>query len=59
MSTRRAIYMETPVGSFMRFVVGFSVFIFVSFGVTFAVNLYTTTQEKDQQTAAAFEAMVQ
>ncbi|MBI5457022.1 hypothetical protein HY969_04775 [Candidatus Kaiserbacteria bacterium] len=50
--------MESPVGSFMRFVVGFSVFISVSFGVTYAVNTYTAMQEKEKQTAAAFEAML-
>lgn len=50
--------MET-LGSFMRFVVGFSVFISVSFGVTYAVNTYSIAQENEQQSAAAFEAMVQ
>ncbi len=50
--------MESPVGSFLRFVIGFSVFISVSFGVTYAVSTYTVMQEKEQQTAAAFEAMI-
>lgn len=51
--------MESPVGSFLRFVVGFSVFISVSFGVTYAVSTYTAMQEQEKQTAAAFEAMVE
>ncbi len=50
--------METSVGSFLRFVVGFSVFISVSFGVTYAVNTYSIAQEKEQQAAAAFGAMI-
>lgn len=50
--------METPVGSFLRFVVGFSVFISVSFGVTYAVNTYSIAQENEQQSAAALKAMV-
>jgi len=50
--------MESPFESFLRFVVGFSVFISVSFGVTYAVNTYSKMQEIEKQTAAAFQAMV-
>jgi hypothetical protein len=51
--------MDSPLQSFLRFVVGFSVFISVSFGVTYAVNTYTVMQEKEKQTAVAFAAMIQ
>lgn len=50
--------MQTPFESFLRFVVGFSVFISVSFGVTYAVSTYSQMQEIEEQTAAAFKAMV-
>lgn len=51
--------MESPVSSFLRFVVGFAVFISISFGITYAVNTISIAQEKEQQTAAAFQAMVE
>lgn len=44
--------------SFFRFVIGFLTFICVSFGVTFAVNVYSNSQQTQQQTASAFEAML-
>ena len=47
-----------PFESFLRFVIGFTVFISVSFGVTYAVNSYTVAQQQEEQTAAAFQAMV-
>lgn len=45
--------------SFFRFVIGFLVFIGLSFGVTYAVNIYTAQQNVQQQTAAALQAMLQ
>jgi hypothetical protein len=50
--------MPTPVSSFFRFVVGFSVFLTVSFGVTYTVNTISIKQEQERQTAAALQAMV-
>ena len=50
--------MQSPVGSFLRFVVGFTVFITVSFGVTYAVNTYTTYKDAQDQTATALHAML-
>lgn len=50
--------MESPFESFLRFVVGFTVFISVSFGVTYAVNTYSQMQEVEKQTASAFQAMI-
>ena len=47
-----------PVGSFVRFTVGFLTFITVSFGVTIAVNTYAMHQDAQRQTASAFEAMI-
>lgn len=44
----------SPVGSFVRFVIGFLTFLSVSFGVTYAVNIYATAQDMEKQTAAAF-----
>lgn len=44
--------------SFFRFVLGFSVFIFVSLGMTFAVSAYAIKKEKEAQAAAAFKTMV-
>lgn len=43
--------------SFFKFTVGFTLFIALSFGVTYAVNTIAVQQEKERQTAAAFEAM--
>lgn len=50
--------MPTPVSSFLRFVVGFSVFLSVSFGVTYTVNTISEKQEAERQTAAALQAML-
>lgn len=50
--------MQSPLQSFLRFTIGFMVFLSVSFGVTFAVNTISTAQEKERQTASAYEAMV-
>lgn len=48
----------SPVGSFTRFFVGFMLFITVSFGVTFAVQKYATSQDPVKQQAAAIAAML-
>jgi hypothetical protein len=48
----------TPVGSFVRFLVGFLTFVTVSFGVTVGVNAYASGQSAQQQAAAAFSAML-
>jgi len=49
----------SPVGSFMRFFIGFSVFISLSFGITFAVQKYATSQDAAKQQAAAAAAMLE
>jgi len=49
---------QSPVGNFLRFFLGFMLFISISFGITFAVNSYTQKQSVDQQTAAALQAML-
>jgi len=48
----------TPVESFLRFVAGFTVFISVSFGVTYAVSVVEEQQAAKDQTASALEAML-
>lgn len=50
--------MPSPVSSFLRFVIGFSVFLSVSFGVTYTVNTISVKQEQERQTAAALKAML-
>ncbi|TSC87089.1 MAG: hypothetical protein G01um10148_194 [Parcubacteria group bacterium Gr01-1014_8] len=57
-ASRAVTHMESPFESFLRFVVGFTVFISVSFGVTYAVNTYSQMQEVEKQTASAFQAMI-
>ena len=49
---------ETPVNSFLRLTLGFLAFIGISFGVTFAVNSYTTQQTAAANQAAALKALV-
>lgn len=44
-----------PSGSFFRSVIGFLVFIGISFGLTYAINSYAQTHEKQ---VAAVEAVV-
>jgi hypothetical protein len=48
-----------PLGSFLRFVIGFMLFISISFGVTYAVQKYAVGQQAQQQTAAALQAMLE
>ena len=49
----------TPVGSFTRFAFGFLLFISISFGVTFAVQTYATSQDAAKQQAASAAAMLE
>ena len=42
----------------MRFVVGFTMLISISFGVTYAVQKYASGQDAQQQEAAAAAAML-
>lgn len=49
--------MQSSYNSFFKFVLGFSVFIVVSLGVTFAVSEYSIKQEQQKQTAAALRAI--
>ena len=44
--------------SFFRFVFGFSLFIAISLGITVFVTTYSLKRERDEQTAAAFKAML-
>jgi hypothetical protein len=44
--------------SFFRFTLGFTLFIALSFGITYAVNTITLAQEKERQTAAAFQVLM-
>jgi len=50
--------MGSSINSFFRFVFGFSLFIAVSLGITVAVTTYSLKKDKEAQTAAAFEAML-
>lgn len=44
--------------SFFRFVLGFTLFISLSFCITYAVSAISVAQEKQKQTAAAFQIML-
>ena len=44
--------------SFFRFVLGFTVFIGISFGVTYVVATYSIAQERTEQVSAAFQALL-
>jgi len=48
-----------PAGSFFRFLLGFLIFISVSFIITLAVNSYTIARDQQDQTAAALKALVE
>jgi hypothetical protein len=50
--------MGNAINSFFRFLFGFSLFIAVSLGLTVAVTTYSIKKDKQEQTAAAFEAML-
>jgi hypothetical protein len=44
--------------SFFRFVLGFTLFIALSFGITYAVTTYSIAQEREKQVSAAFQTMI-
>jgi hypothetical protein len=48
----------TPLDSFLRFVLGFFVFIGVSFGVTYGVTVYTAQQTAAANQATALQALL-
>ncbi len=48
---------QSPAGSFLRFFVGFTVFISISFGVTYGVQTYAEKQDAAKLQAAALEAL--
>ena len=43
--------------SFLKFTLGFTVFIALSFCLTYAVSTYSIAQERERQVGAAFQAM--
>ena len=49
---------SSPLGSFTRFLFGFTLLISISFGVTYAVQKYATGQDAAKQQAAAAAAML-
>ena len=49
---------QTPLGSFTRFLFGFTLLISISFGVTYAVQTYATGQDAERQQAAAAAVML-
>ena len=48
----------SPLGSFTRFLFGFTVLISVSLGVTYAVQKYAVAQDAQKQQAAAVAEML-
>lgn len=50
--------MQQGTNSFLRFVLGFSAFILMSFGLTYAVSSYAIAKERREQAAAAFQTMI-
>lgn len=50
--------MGNAINSFFRFVLGFSLFVAASLGLAFAVSTYAIKKDRDEQTAAAFKAML-
>ena len=49
---------KSPLGSFAKSVIGFLIFISLSLGITVAVNSYESSQQKNDQTASAIQAML-
>ena len=49
----------SPVSSFTRNLIGFAVFLGVSFGVTYGVNTMTAQESQEEQVAAAAARMLQ
>jgi hypothetical protein len=50
--------MGAAVNSFFRFVLGFSLFVAASLGLAFTVSTYAMKKDREEQTAAAFKAML-
>lgn len=50
--------MGNAINSFFRFVLGFSLFVAASLGLAFAVSTYAIKKDREEQTAAAFKAML-
>ncbi len=50
--------MQRSMNSFFRFVLGFTVFIGVSLGVTVVAGSFALEREKEKQAAAALEALL-
>ncbi len=49
---------ESALDSFLKFVLGFFVFIGVSLGVSYGVNVYTVQQQAAANQAAALKALL-
>jgi hypothetical protein len=49
---------QGDVNSFFKFVLGFTIFIAMSFGLTYAVTTYSIAEEREQQVGAAFQALL-
>lgn len=50
--------MHRAMSSFMRFLLGFTLFISVSIGITYAVTRIEIAQQKEEQTAAAYQVLL-
>jgi len=50
--------MQSSMNSFFKFVLGFTTFISVSLGLTYAVTTYAVAKEKERQTAAALQTFL-
>ncbi len=50
--------MQRSFNSFFKFTLGFTLFVAVSLGLTFVVSAYSVKKERQEQTAAAFKAML-
>lgn len=50
---------ESALDSFLKFVLGFFVFIGVSFGISYWVNIYTVQQQAAANQAAALKALLE
>ncbi|OGG72566.1 hypothetical protein A3A38_04475 [Candidatus Kaiserbacteria bacterium RIFCSPLOWO2_01_FULL_53_17] len=50
--------MQRSFNSFLKFMLGFTVFIAVSLGLAYGVSMYSIKKERQEQTAAAFRAML-
>lgn len=49
----------SPLSGFTRFLFGFTLLISISFGVTYAVQKYTSGQDAEKQQAAAAATMLE